>query len=225
MGDHDAGDADVLDDVDEFDLGLLAQLLVERPERLVEQQQLWPFDQAARQGHALLLTAGQLVRFACGIALKLNEAQHGLDAFGDFILGAPVAAQAEGDVVPNREVRKQRIGLEHHVDRPLVGRQAGQVASVEHDLAGGWCFEAGQHAQQSGLATAGGAEQAENLTAHNVQADMIDGPCLAEIFDDLANLQEVGIGFGNGRVHGEGLVTQRLALKLVKVRVMMRRVA
>ena len=51
-------------DVDELELRVLAQLLVERAERLVEQQQLRPLDQRARQRHALPLAARELVRLA-----------------------------------------------------------------------------------------------------------------------------------------------------------------
>jgi len=54
---HDTGHADLLDDVDEFKLGLLAQLAVQCTQRLVQQQQLGALGQAARQGHALLLAA------------------------------------------------------------------------------------------------------------------------------------------------------------------------
>ena len=57
MGDHDTGHADFFDDVDQLELGLLTQLLVQRAQRLIEQQQLGAFGQAARQRHALLLPA------------------------------------------------------------------------------------------------------------------------------------------------------------------------
>ena len=41
-------------------------------------------------------------------------------------LGAAAAflLEAERDVLLHRHVREQRVGLEHHVDRPLVGRHA-----------------------------------------------------------------------------------------------------
>ena len=61
-------------DLDQLELGLLAQLLVERAERLVEQQQLRPLGQRAGERDALALAAGQLVRLAPAIAFKLDEA-------------------------------------------------------------------------------------------------------------------------------------------------------
>ena len=48
----------------QLELGLRAQLAVERAQRFVEQQQLRALGQAARQRHALLLAARELVR-AC----------------------------------------------------------------------------------------------------------------------------------------------------------------
>ena len=49
-------------------------------------------------------------------------------------------------------VREQCVGLEHHVDRPLVGRHVGDVHAVEQDAPGGGALEAGEHAQQGRLA-------------------------------------------------------------------------
>ena len=62
--DHDEGDAQALLDVEQLELRVLAQLLVERGQRLVEQQQLRPLHQRARQRDALALAAGELVRLA-----------------------------------------------------------------------------------------------------------------------------------------------------------------
>src|SRR3546814_17476557 len=66
----------------QLDLHLLAQLEVERRERLVEQQHLGLAGERARQRHALLLSAGELSRPAVGVALQLHQRQHPLDARG-----------------------------------------------------------------------------------------------------------------------------------------------
>ena len=68
VGDDDEGDADLVLDVHELELGLLAQLLVERAERLVEQQHLRLLGERAGERDALALAAGQLVRLAAGEA-------------------------------------------------------------------------------------------------------------------------------------------------------------
>ena len=61
----DERDADLLLDPLELDLHLLAQLEVERAERLVEQQHLRAVDDRAGERDALALAAGELRR-ACG---------------------------------------------------------------------------------------------------------------------------------------------------------------
>ena len=66
VGDDDEGEAELLLQVHQFELGLLAQLLVERAERLVEQQHLRPLGDRAGERHALALAAGELVRLALG---------------------------------------------------------------------------------------------------------------------------------------------------------------
>src|SRR5262249_3082538 len=64
--DVDHGDAELAMDALDLDLHLLAQILVERAERLVEQHHVGVEHEAARQRDALLLAAGQLARIAAG---------------------------------------------------------------------------------------------------------------------------------------------------------------
>ena len=63
--DVDERDPELLLDPLQLDLELLAQLEVERAERLVEQERLRPVDDRARERDALALAAGELRR-ACG---------------------------------------------------------------------------------------------------------------------------------------------------------------
>ena len=56
----------------QLDLKLLAELEVERAERLVEQQHRGPVDERARERHALLLAARELARLALGLARQAD---------------------------------------------------------------------------------------------------------------------------------------------------------
>ena len=76
----DERDADLLLQVDELELHVLAQLGVEGGQRLVEQQHRRMRDQRARDGDALLLAARELVR----IALAEAREPHIGERFGDF---------------------------------------------------------------------------------------------------------------------------------------------
>ncbi|GAA5011933.1 hypothetical protein GCM10025734_56920 [Kitasatospora paranensis] len=59
---------------------------------------------------------------AAGERAELDELQHRLDLLLDVLLAA--AAQAEGDVLVDVEVREEGVALEDGVDRPLVGGRA-----------------------------------------------------------------------------------------------------
>ena len=78
--DVDERDADLGLDRLELDLHLLAELEVERAERLVEQEHLWPVHEGASQGHALALAAGELRGTPRLVALEANHAHRIGDA-------------------------------------------------------------------------------------------------------------------------------------------------
>ncbi|MNF70462.1 hypothetical protein D3C84_523730 [compost metagenome] len=174
MGHHHAGHADPLDDLHQLQLHLRTQFLVQRAHRLVEQQQLRALGQGAGQGHALALAAGQLVRLALGVLAHLHQLEHLGDPRVDLLPGHLVLFEAEGDVVGHAHVREQRVGLEHHVDRPLVGRQVGDVLAVEVDAPLGRPFETGEHAQQGRFTRARATEQREYLAFVDGQRDVVD---------------------------------------------------
>jgi hypothetical protein len=62
--------------------------------------------------------------------------------------------EPERDIAGNRHVRKQRVVLEHGVDRALERRQRRNVLVVEQYAAAGGVLKAGNEAQQRGLAAA-----------------------------------------------------------------------
>ena len=72
-------------DLLELELHLLAELQVERAERLVEQQRRGPVDERAGEGDALLLAARELA----GPALLEALEPHGADGLGDALAPSP----------------------------------------------------------------------------------------------------------------------------------------
>ncbi len=171
--DHE-GQAEPLLEMHQLELGLAAQLLVERGERLVEQQHARTLDQRARQRHPLALAAGQLVRLARGETFELDQRQHLGDARRDLGLGQSILLEPERDIALDGQVRKQRVALEHHVDRPPIGRHRRDIVPVEQDAARIRRLEAGEQAQQRGLAAARGAEQREEFALENVERHGVD---------------------------------------------------
>ena len=191
VGDEDEGDADLLLNVLELLLHLLAQLQVERAERLVEQQHARLVDERAGDGDALLLTAGELGHVAVGVVLKAYQTQHTHDLLRDNVLRLLLDGQAEGDVVVDVHVREERVFLEYGVDLALVGRDVHDVLAVEEDLALGGLQEAAEDTQQRRLAAAGGTEQGDELVFVNIQADALedDLPVLKAL-DDILELDQ-----------------------------------
>ena len=77
---HDEGEAELLLQAHQLEARALAQLAVERGQRLVEQQELGPLDQRAGQRHALALAARELRRPPRGIVRQPHLFQHRGDA-------------------------------------------------------------------------------------------------------------------------------------------------
>ncbi len=155
VGDVDEGDADPALDRLQLDLHLLAELQVERAQRLVQQQHARPVDQGAGERHALALAAGELRRLA---AAEAGERHHGpaspRRAARRSGLRHLADHQPVADVLQHRHVREQRVVLEHGVDVAVIGRNAGDVLAVDRRRAAGRLLEAGDQAQAGGLAGA-----------------------------------------------------------------------
>ena len=156
----------------------LAQLAIERRERLIEQQHLWPLRKRARERNALALATGELIRLACCEWPKLHEARQS------------ILPEPERHVCRDRHVRKQRVALKHHVDRPPVGRDAGEVLSGERHMARVRRFEARKQTQQRGLPAAGGPEQREEFSFVNIERKAIHGGEIAEALGDPIEADE-----------------------------------
>jgi len=118
---------------------LLAQpqphLGIQRRQRLIQQQQLGRGRQRTGERDTLLLAAGQLHRIFGALLFQADQRQQFGDAGGNLGFRPLLVDQTIGDIVGNRQVRKQRIGLEHDAEVALGRRRIGNVPPVHHDLA------------------------------------------------------------------------------------------
>ncbi len=121
---------------------------------------------------------------------ELHQRQHLGDARLDRIAGKTFLLQPELDVARNRHVGKQRVALEHHVDRPPVRRRRRQVRAVEQHAAFARCFEPGDHAQQRALAAARRAEEREEFAREDIKRERIDRGEIAIALADAFELQQ-----------------------------------
>ena len=95
-------------------------------------------------------------------------------------------------------MREERVVLEDHVDRALVGRIGGHVATTQQDRPAGRELEAADHPQRGRLAAARRTEQREELAGADLERDAVDRPDLAE---SLLQVEELDL---RGRRHRRG---------------------
>jgi len=155
---------------DVYHLGLDGH--IKRGHRLVADHQPGVERQGARDGGALALAAGELVRVARGVgssqAHHVQKLQHALVARG-LVANVP-GDQPLGHGLGHGHARIERGErvLEDHLDhlRHLAGKfvVCPQVAPVHEDIAAGWRLQANGQPGQRGLAAARFANQPHGLS-------------------------------------------------------------
>ena len=96
-------------------------------------------------------------------------------------------------------MRKERVALKNLVHIPAVRGQVGDVAAIETDDAGGGCLEAGDHAQERGLAAAGRPQERKKLARLHAKINAGDGGKIPELFvhtDEFNHLMDPPMGQG-----------------------------
>ena len=104
-----------------------------------------------------------------------------------------LAAQPEGDVLVDRQVREQRVVLEDRVDVALVGRQPGHVLALELD-------QARRSAASNPpiirrvvvLPQPDGPSRLKNSPSRDLEVDVVDGDRVAELLDHIHELDVDG---------------------------------
>jgi hypothetical protein len=188
VGHEHEGDADVALQLLQLDLHLLAQLEVERAERLVQQQHLGPDHERAGQRDPLPLAAGELAGLAVAVAGHLHAGQRLLGPVTASGAAHLAHGQAVLDVLPDGQVREQRVVLEDRGDVALERRRPGHVRAAERHRAGGRRLEAGDHAQHRGLARAGRPQHGEELAVRDRQVDAVDRGRVAELLAEAGQV-------------------------------------
>jgi hypothetical protein len=168
----------------QLELHLLSELDVERPERLVQEQGCGSVHERPRERDALLLAARELTGATAFEALERNDAEDLVDPLAVLAPRDALDLEAERDVVVDRHVWKERVLLEHHVDRAPVGRHARHVLPLQNDAARVRHLEPGDHPQGGRLAATARAEQREELALGDRERDVVDRPDPVEALAD-----------------------------------------
>ena len=191
----------------ELDLHLLAELEVERAERLVEQQHLRPVDDRARERDALALAAGELARLA------RRRSRRGAPsrapprrARAPLGLGDLLDAQPVLDVLLHGHVREQRVVLEDRVDVARERRLLGDVLAAQQTSPASGSSKPAISRSVVVLPEPRRAEQGEELALFDGQVDAVDRGDVAVALrqpaqDDVVRL---GVGWRCFRLHFGG---------------------
>ena len=141
-------DPEAVLELDELGPGLHAQLRVEVRKRLVhEVDRGLPHDRATHR-HPLPLSAGQRLRLAIEIGLKIEDACRFAHAGLALLLGHALLLQREADVLGNGELRVERVVLEDHRDVPVARADVAHVYVADVDRPAVERLEAGEHSQR-----------------------------------------------------------------------------
>ncbi|MCY1231867.1 hypothetical protein D9M72_443290 [compost metagenome] len=157
--------AGLFPDAQEFFLQQRLVLLVQCREGLVHQQDLRVVGEAAGDGYPLLHAARQLVGIGAPEGVEADLVDVVVDNIVD-LPGSPTA-QAIGNVVLDRHPREDRLLLEdHRIERLRL------VEMRDLELPGCVGFQAGDDAQQRGLAAAGRPDDAAELSLLDGEVDL-----------------------------------------------------
>src|SRR5580765_1323479 len=182
------GDADLSLEGLEFELHLLAELEIERAERLVQKEHGRPIDESPREGNALLLAPRQLPRAALLVATQPDQGER--LARSTLLLGPTdlLLAEAIADVLGDVHMRKEGVVLEDRVDVATVWRDARDRLAGEEDLARCRLLEPRDHPERRRLAAARRTEEAVERAAGDAQGHPVDRRHVAELLGDIDDL-------------------------------------
>ena len=167
----------------------LAQAAVERAERLVEQQQPRLDGQRPGQRHPLALPSRQRAGQPPGVPLEADEVEQLGDPGAAGGPGHLAQPERVGDVGGHVEVLEELAVLEHQCEPAAVGRDAGEVAAVEGHRPRGRALQAGDRAQQGGLAAARRAEDGHHRAGGHAQHHVLDRDRVAEPHGQVRDLE------------------------------------
>ncbi len=133
-------------------------------------------DDRAGQGDALALAARELAGLAAEQVRRSRGARPPTRPSCGAPRAEPSAALSGNSMLPNREMRVERIALEHHGDAPLSRSEVVDDPAADEDLARGRFLETGDHPQERRLAGPRRAEEDEELALPALQVDVVDRP-------------------------------------------------
>jgi hypothetical protein len=177
----------------------VAELCVERAERLIHQKGHRSSDDRPAKRHPLAVASGEPRDRQIEKMLDVQEACRLLDPLPDLGIHHPLAFQREADVLAHIHVRIEGEELENEGDVAGGGAVEGDVLAGEQDAPRGRQLEPGDHPERRRLAAAGRPEHDEELAVLHGEIRLADGD---EVAEGLVQLLDFDLGHltrpGNG---------------------------
>ena len=149
----------------------LPGLRIERPERLVHQQDLGIADQHLRETDALALAARQHVRIAIAEAAETDRGEPALRALQRLVARRALDLEPDRDIVDRGLPGKQRIGLEQIAGLPV---EAGERAVENPHRSRYRPQQAGRDIEQRRFSAAGRADNGDELAVRDRSVGLLD---------------------------------------------------
>ena len=164
---------------------------VQGGKRLVHQQDLGVRSERPGEADPLLHAVRQFARKAVLVTVQIDEAEAALGDLPPRRFRLALHLEREGDVVPDRAVRKQRHVLENHAD--LGGAQLPQLAFSERqhipsehfDAAGSRLDQPVDMTNHRRLSRARQSHDAKDFAPRNVEGAIRDADHASELFEHL----------------------------------------
>jgi hypothetical protein len=169
VGDVEGGDSERADGADDLLPHPGPLRGVEAGERFVQQEDVRHLHQRAPHAHQATLAVGQLARPAGQQPAQPQLPGTAADPLLHFGLRQPLRSQSPPEIARHVEEGQQRRGFEDHRRPSLTGWQCGDVATLDDHFAGADRVQAGDDAQERGLAAAGRTQHDQQLAVGRPQ--------------------------------------------------------
>ena len=189
----DERDADVPLDRLQLHLHLLAELQVERAERLVEKEDARLVHDRPGERDALALASRELGGLASAQVAEADHLQRLLRPCGPLRLLDLRDPQAVLDVLGDGHVREQRVVLKDGVDGSVVSGELSDVLAADLDRARVRNVEAGDHPEGRRLPRPRRSEHGEELAAADLEVHVVhrDDVSVAASYTGQADVRHI----------------------------------
>ncbi|KAH0444073.1 hypothetical protein KCU90_g1083, partial [Aureobasidium melanogenum] len=165
---------------------LHAQFGVEIGQRFVEQKQRRLAHHRTAHRHPLTLTTRERARQAIQITAEVQHLRGGFDPRLETRGRLLANPRPERDVFVDRQMRIERVALEHHRYIALLRRKRIRARAADHQIAAADFLEPRDHPHQGALAATRWADQHDELAVIDVEIDAVHHLRVAIAFEDAA---------------------------------------